>query len=151
MSYPPINPYMSNPYMQQAVIPPAVQQMIQQPTPVMQQQAGVSIRVSGRDEAMNRLLMMYPANVLVPGFVSDALFDIDGRHFHALSIEPDGSRNLETFSYRLDSSPTQQAAPDYVSRAEFQELADKINQMTGDADGIPQSVQPAAAAASKSA
>lgn len=151
MPYPPINPYMSNPYMQQAIIPPAVQQMIQQPTPVMQQQAGVSIKVSGRDEAMNRLLMMYPASVLVPGFTSDALFDIDGRHFHALSIEPDGRRNLETFSYQLESTPTQLAASDYVSRTEFQELADKINQMMGDADGIPQPVQPASAAANKPA
>lgn len=144
MSYYPTNPYMANPYMQQAIIPPAVQQITQQPTPVMQQQAGVSIKVSGRDEAMNRFLMMYPASVLVPGFTSDALFDIDGRHFHALSIEPDGRRNLETFSYKLDSSPTQQANTDYVSRAEFQKLANKINQMTGDANGISQSVQPAA-------
>lgn len=125
--------------------------MVQQPTPAMQQQAGVSIKVSGRDEATNRLLMMYPASVLVPGFTSDALFDIDGRHFHALSIEPDGRRNLETFSYQLDSPPTQQASTDYISRAEFQRLADRINQMTGDTDGIPRPVQPASAAVSKPA
>jgi hypothetical protein len=78
---------MINPYMQQAIVPPAVQQMQQQ------QHVGVSIKVSGRDEAMNRLLMMYPANMLVPGFISDAIFDVNGRQFHALSIEADDSRS----------------------------------------------------------
>lgn len=135
------NPYMTNPYMQQAIVPPAMQQMIQQ-QPVMQQQAGCSVKVSGRDEAMNRLLMMYPANVLVPGFVSDAVFDIDGRHFHALSIENDGSRNLETFAYQLESSD---GSGDYVSRSEFQTLVDKINQMMGANSGISEPVQQAAA------
>lgn len=87
--YPAQNPYMINPYMQQAVVPPAMQQMQQMQ---QQQQTGV-VRVSGRDEAMNRLLMMYPANMLVPGFISEALFDINGWQFHALSIEADGSRS----------------------------------------------------------
>lgn len=137
------NPYMANQYMQQAIIPPVMQQMIQ-PNAVQQQQQGGAVRVSGRQEAMNRFLMMYPANVLMPGFISEALFDIDGRHFHTLSIEPDGSRNLETFSYQLDT-PVQAANPDYVSRAEFNELLGKVNQMTGALNGIPESV-PAAAA-----
>lgn len=79
------NPYMTNPYMQQAITSPIMQQMQQmQQAPAMQQQAGV--RVSGLSEASNRLLMMYPANVLVPGFISDPLFDIDGQHFYTLSI-----------------------------------------------------------------
>lgn len=140
--YPAQNPYMTNPYMQQAIVPPAVQQMQQQQL-MMQQQAS-NVRVSGRDEAMNRLLMMYPSNMLVPGFISEAVFDIDGRHFHALSIEADGRRNLETFSYQLETP--QLSGSDYVSRAEFDELVSKINQMNGGTNGIPQSVQPAAAA-----
>lgn len=131
------NPYTTNPYMQQAIIPPVMQQMMQQQPP--QQQAG-SVRVSGRDEAMNRLLMMYPANMLVPGFVSEALFDIDGRHFHALSIESDGSRNLETFAYQLES---QVGPSDYVTHAELEALLSKL---TGDNDGIHEPV-PAATAA----
>ena len=138
------NPYMVNPYMQQSIVPPAVQQLMQQQAPVMQQQAG-AVRVSGRDEAMNRLLMMHPANVLVPGFVSEPLFDIDGRHFHALSIEQDGSRNLETFSYQLDTPVSQSSSSDYVSRSEFEELVNKINQMTGATNGIHEPVQAAAA------
>lgn len=145
--YPAQNPYMTNPYMQQVIVPPAVQQMQQQQQQLMMQQQTSNVRVSGRDEAMNRLLMMYPANMLVPGFISEAVFDIDGRHFHALSIEADGSRNLETFSYKLDMSP----GSDYVSRTEFDELVNKINRMTGGTDGISQSVQAAADSATASA
>ena len=130
----PYNPYLQNPYLSQQTMLP--QQVMLPQQQVTQQQP----RVSGRDEAMNRLLMMYPANMLVPGFISEALFDIDGRHFHALSIESDGSRNLETFFYQLDTSPS----PDYVSRTEFDELVSKINRMTGGTDGISQPVQTAA-------
>lgn len=129
----PINPYLTNPYMQQSLMPP----IVQQPTVQLPVQTG-GIRVSGREEALNRLLMLYPANQLVPGFTSDALFDVDGRHFHALSIESDGSRNLETFAYQLESAPAQ---TEYVSRAEFQELADRLNQIIGDANGVSKPVQ----------
>lgn len=135
------NPYLTNPYMQQAIVPPVVQQMLQQQQPpVMQQQAGGSVRVSGRDEAMNRLLMMYPANMLAPGFISDPLFDIDGRHFHTLSIEQDGTRSLETFAYHPDN-PEQAKPQDYVSRSEFQGLVDRFNQLIGGSNGISEPVQ----------
>lgn len=127
----PYNPYMINPYMQQAIVPP-----------MMQQQHAGTIKVSGRDEAMNRLLMMYPANMLVPGFVSEAVFDINGHQFHALSIESDGSRNLETFDYQLH---VDQPTSGFVSRAEFQSLVDRLDKITGGNDGIPESVQPPAA------
>lgn len=140
------NPYLTNPYMQQAIVQPAMQQI---QAPVMQQQAGAPVRVSGRDEAMNRFLMMYPANMLVPGFISEALFDINGKQFHTLSIEADGSRNLETFDYQIHVN--QQATPDYVSRDEFQGLVDRINQLTGGSNGISEPVQSAAAAAGQPA
>lgn len=138
-------PYPYNPYLPlynqgQPVMPQAQQAPV---VPQYQQQAGASIKVSGREEAMNRFLMMYPANMLMPGFISDALFDIDGCHFHALSIESDGSRNLETFRYKIETPQPMEPA-DYVSRAEFQSLVDKINQMTGDNNGIHEPV-PAAA------
>lgn len=127
------NPYMSNPYMQQAIVPPAMQQMIQQQAPAMQQQAGV--RVSGRDEAMNRLLMMYPANMLVPGFISEALFDVNGKQFHTLSIEADGSRNLETFDYTPHVEPAK--PQDYVTHAELEALLSKL---IGENDGVHEPV-----------
>lgn len=134
------NPYMTNPYMQQAITSPIMQQMQQmQQAPVMQQQAGV--RVSGLSEASNRLLMMYPANVLVPGFISDPLFDIDGQHFYTLSIENDGRRNFERFLYRLDMPDSPNIDNRYVSRSEFQELVSKVEHMRGETNGIPQSVQ----------
>lgn len=139
MQYQYQNPYLTNPYLQQAIMPPAMQQI---QSPVMQQQAGASIRVSGRDEAMNRFLMMYPANMLVPGFISEALFDINGKQFHALSIEADGSRNLETFDYQIHVDQPA-SVPDYVSRDEFQGLVDRINQLTGGSNGISEPVQAA--------
>lgn len=139
-----VNPYMANPYMQQAVIPPVMQQMLQQQQAQQVQQQS-AVRVSGRDEAMNRFLMMYPASMLAPGFISDALFDIDGRHFHTLSIESDGSRNLETFSYQPDTPQQASMQKDYVTRDEFQALMDKFDKMTEVSNGIHEPVQPAAA------
>lgn len=130
------NPYINNPYMQALQYQMPMQQPQQQPT--VQQ---VGVRVSGRDEAMNRLLMMNPANVLVPGFVSEPLFDIDGRHFHTLSIEQDGSRNLETFSYQPDMPQQPDMQKEYVTRKEFQDLLDKFNKMTEVNNGIHEPVQ----------
>lgn len=135
MSYPPINPYMSNPYMQQAIVSPMAQQEPQQ-QPVMQRQQ--SVRVSGREEAMSRFLMMYPAYMLVPGFISDALFDVNGRQFHTLSIEADNSRNLETFDYKPHVEPAK--PQDYVTHAELEALLSKL---MGENDGIHEPVQAA--------
>lgn len=129
------NPYLTNPYMQQAIVPPVMQQMIQQTPALQQQQAGSSIKVSGRDEAMNRFLMMYPANMLVPGFISEALFDINGKQFHALSIEADGSRNLETFDYTPHVEPAK--PQDYVTHAELEALLSKL---IGENNGIHEPV-----------
>jgi hypothetical protein len=127
------NPFMPYSTMPQAPIMPTIQPTVQ---PVQQPQQ--QIRVSGRDEAMNRFIMMYPAHMLSPGFISDPLFDIDGQHFHTLSIESDGSRNLETFSYQLDAP--KQTTPDYVTREEFKAFVD---QMTGANNGIHEPVQAA--------
>jgi hypothetical protein len=137
------NPYLTNPYLPlynqgQPVMPQAQQPALQQ------QQAGVSIKVSGREEAMNRLLIMYPANMLVPGFISEALFDVNGRQFHTLSIEADGSRNLETFDYTPHVEPAK--PQDYVTHAELEALLSKL---IGENDGIHEPVptaEPATAA-----
>lgn len=128
------NPYIATPYMQQAVVPPMPQQEPQpQQQPVMQRQQ--SVRVSGREEAMSRFLMMYPAYMLVPGFISDALFDVNGRQFHTLSIEADNSRNLETFDYKPHVEPAK--PQDYVTHAELKALLSKL---TGENDGIHEPV-----------
>lgn len=133
MPYPPVNPYVPNPYMQQVIVPPMAQQEPQQQQPAMQRQQ--SIRVSGREEAMSRFLMMYPAYMLVPGFISEALFDVNGRQFHTLSIEADGSRNLETFDYKPHVEPAK--PQDYVTHAELEALLSKL---TGENDGIHEPV-----------
>lgn len=137
------------PYYQQYQAPqitPYQQQLMQQqPLQIMQQTPQVEqIKVDGPQEAMNRFLMRYPANMLVPGFISEALFDVNGKQFHTLSVEMDGRRNLETFDYQPHVEPTQ--APGAVSRAEFDALADKVNQLIGGSNGIhePVPAEPAA-------
>jgi len=139
MPYPYVNPYLANPYVQQMAQVPQVPQQ----SAMLPQQQG-PVRVSGRDEAMNRLLMMYPANMLVPGFTSEPLFDIDGTHFHALSIEADGSRNLETFAYQLETSQLPKPGDEYVTRAELEAM---LSKMTGGDHGVPEPVQESAATA----
>ena len=80
--------------------------------------------------------------MLVPGFISDALFNVNGRQFHTLSIEADGSRNLETFDYHphVETTPINNS----VTRQEFQELVDKVNRLSGGiSNGISEPVQAA--------
>ena len=86
-----------------------------------------SVKVDGADEAMNRFLMHYPASMLVPGFVSDPLFDINGRQFHALSIEQDGRRNLETFDYKphVEEQPVVINDSQWVSVEDFEDFVNK--------------------------
>lgn len=87
-----------------------------------------AIKVDGPNEAMNRFLMHYPANQLMPNFISEPLFDINGRQFHVLSIEADGRRNLETFDYSLheDEQKVQINGAEFASKREFDELARKV-------------------------
>lgn len=137
----PYNPTWQNPYMPQQTF-----QQFQQQTPSTQyampyqqqvQQGFGSIKVDGPTEAMNRFLMHYPANMLVPGFVSEPLFDVNGRQFYALSVEVDGRRNLETFDYeRHDANPIKVDGAQFVSRQEFDEFAAKVNAVLGAQSGI---------------
>lgn len=100
-------------------------QMVQPYQPY--QQPWNSVKVDGADEAMNRFLMHYPANMLVPGFISDPLFDINGRQFHALSIEQDGRRNLETFDYKrhVEEQPVVINDSQWVSVEDFEDFVNK--------------------------
>lgn len=138
------NPYVTtNPY-QQAQVMPTVQPMAQQ-----FQQPWNSVKVDGAPEAMNRFLMHYPATMLMPGFVSEPLFDIDGRHFHTLSIEADGRRNLETFRYspEVKSQGFRVDDAQFVSRAEFDDFTKKVNAALGALNGVHAAVPTAATAA----
>ena len=147
MPYPVYNPYLSNQYAQ-GLMP---QMLPQQSVPLSQvPQQQTRILVDGPAEAMNRFLMMYPASMLVPGFISSELFDINGKQFYALSVEPDGKRNLETFDYKphVEQDHTHAATPEYVERSEFQNLVDKVDKMNhlieGGDNGVHESVQSAA-------
>lgn len=121
------NPALYNPYYQQGQMP------AQQPQyqPLVQPQQGGRIMVGGEVEAQNRLVSMYPPHMLVPGFVSDVLWDVNGKQFYTLSIEPDGSRNFETFDYSKHVEQQQVA----VTRDEFDALKRTVEQM-GAANGL---------------
>lgn len=133
------------PYQQQVSIPTTTQQTTAQPTMA-------AVKVDGPTEAMNRFLMRYPATVLVPGFISEPLFDINGHQFHTLSVEPDGRRNLETFDFvpHVDEQPVEIDGAQFVSRAEFDEFTAKVNAALGVLNGVHEPV-PAASAASAAA
>lgn len=137
----PYQPYQStwqNPYLQQiqqpqyspvvpSVTTPYTQPSQYQQQPMAQQMSGV-VKVDGPDEAMNRIIMRYPSALLVPGFVSDPVFDVNGRQFHALSVESDGRRHLETFDYtpHVEEDPVEINGVKFASKKEFDELAAKF-------------------------
>jgi hypothetical protein len=125
----------------------------QPPQPVgTQAQPAMPVKVDGPAEAMNRFLIQYPASQLVPGFVSDPLFDVNGRQFHTLSIEADGHRNLETFDFEKHIEiPISGTPDDYIQRAEFDELVSKVNSIMGGQNGVHGPVQAAAPAAAPAA
>lgn len=90
---------------------------------------------------MNRFLMMYPANQLVYGFVSDELFDVNGRQFYVLSVEADGRRNLETFDFTKHvEQPVVQETGDFVSRSEYEsfvsEYKDFVSSMNNSLEAL---------------
>lgn len=128
----PYNPYLQNPYLSQQTMLP--------PQPVMPQAQPVNgiTQVSGPESAMQ-----FGRN-MPPNSTSQALFDSNGKVFYVVSTDGAGMPSLETF----DFSPHVQAQPvmtngDYVSRSEFQTLADKVNQLIGGTNGIDGPVQAA--------
>lgn len=143
MPYPQYQQTWQIPYVAQAQGYQQPLQPYQQPT---QQQ---KVLVDGPTEAMNRFLMRYPAHQLVPGFISDELFDVNGRQFHVLSVEADGRRRLETFDYKphVEQRPINVDGADFVSREEFDEFTKKVNAALGAINGIHGPVQAAATAA----
>lgn len=136
--YPYSNPYTAQQFQQLSAYQPAQMQYSSPMLPFQQQVPGRSIKVDGPVEAMNRFMMMYPANLLVPGFISDPLFDVNGRQFYTLSIEADGRRNLETFDYNLhvEERPAQDPGVQYATREELNKLAAKVESMTGVDHGV---------------
>lgn len=147
MSYmPALSNYYDQLALQQQVM--SAQQGMQQPFIHRQTQQGITVKVDGPTEAMNRFLMSTPAVQLVPGFISDALFDINGRQFYTLSVEHDGRRNLETFDYtpHVEQEPVTIDGAEFVSRQEFDEYVAKVNAVLGALNGISGSVQAAATA-----
>lgn len=154
MPYQPYQPTWNNPYAQQQFQPfqqqtvmPGAQQAYPQTGVQAYQQQGEVMKVDGEVEAMNRLLMKY-ANSLVSGFVSEPVFDINGRQFYVLSVDANSRRNLETFDYVPHSETTKVIinGVEFESREEFDSLSAKVRAVLGENDGVHEPV-PATAAA----
>lgn len=141
MPYQQYQPTWQNPYMQQAQ-----QQVAQavQPAPQPYQRQGGRLYVDGPAEAMSRLITMYPAGQLVPGFISIEAWDVNGRQFHVLSVEADGRRNLETFDYfpHADERPVKVDGASFGSQHEFEEFTAKVAAALGAINGVREPVQP---------
>ena len=148
MPYQPYQPTWNNPYLAQLQGYQNQQAMQQYPQQYQQQeQPWNSVKVDGAAEAMNRFLMHYPASMLLPGFISEPLFDVDKKHFHTLSIEVDGRRNLETFRYEPEDSGGFTAdKTQFVSRSEFDEFTAKVNAALGALNGVHEPVSATTAA-----
>lgn len=122
------NPYSTtNPYGQSPILP-TVQ-------PYQQPMNGIT-KVNGRDSALQYQLP--------PNSTSPALFDNSGTCFYIVSTDGTGTKTVETFDFTPHVE--QPVAPsEYVSRSEFQEMADKVEQLMGVLNGIHEPVQTAAA------
>lgn len=102
------------------------------------------MKVDGQAEAMNRLLMKY-SNALVAGFVSEPVFDVNGKQFYVLSVDANSKRNLETFDYAPHSESTRIRinGVDFDSQQEFDMFAAKVQAVLGVQNGVHEPVQPA--------
>lgn len=132
------NPYTTNnPFGYQQVQPTTLSQPFGWQS--YQQQTNGITKVKGPNSAMQ-----YPMG---PNSISPALFDENGKVFYVVSTDGTGTKSLETFDYspHIEQEPAHMAMPDYVSRAEFQELVDKVSKMDGDGNGTHEPVQSATA------
>lgn len=131
------NPYMAqNPYQPttpSVTYPNITQQFAQQYQQGPTQGQGAQfqpdpVKVDGPTEAMNRFLMRY-ANALVPGFISEPTFDVNGRQFYVLSVEQNGRRNLETFDYtpHVEERPVEIDGAQFVSKQEYDQFVAKVS------------------------
>lgn len=129
----PYNPTWNNPYMPaQSPYSPNVPlggQSVIPSYPSGQQYNHGRIMADGPVEAQNRLYTMYQPSQLVPGFVSDTVWDVNGRQFYSLSIENDGRRNFETFDFtpHKEESPVQIDGAQFVSRQEYDNFVAKVS------------------------
>lgn len=130
----PYNPTWNNPYVAQYA--PPVQ-------PPLHTQGVQRVMADGHVEANNRLLMMYQPSQLIPGFTSDAVWDVNGRQFYALSVESDGRRNFETFDYskHVDEHPVQIDGAQFVSKQEYDTFVAKVSAALEALNGVRRPVQ----------
>lgn len=78
-----------------------------------------------------------------PNSTSPALFNTNGKVFYIVSTDGAGMPTLETFDFmpHVDEKPVQIDGAQFVSRAEFDEFAAKVNAVLGAGNGIHGPVQ----------
>lgn len=121
------NPYLTNPYLP----------MYNQGQPVMPQPVNGIIKVNGPQSAMQ--IQLPPNSTSQPMIDSN----FDGKHgvFYVVSTDGTGTKTIEYFDFSPHvEQPVTPQQPDYVTRSEFQDLVNRINQMTGGTNGADGSV-----------
>lgn len=108
----------------------------QAPQPYQQPVNGI-VKVNGRDSALQYQLP--------PNSTSPALFDNSGKVFYVVSTDSTGAKSVETFDFspHVDEQPVTVNGAEFVSRAEFDAFAAKVNAVIGAQNG-PDATVPAA-------
>lgn len=125
----------NNPYLQQ------MQQQLNM-QPMLQQPINGAIQVNDRSSAMQYQLP--------PNSTSPALFDTNGKTFYIVTTDGTGAKTCEAFDYNPHIEDPAPSVSDMVTRAEFQGLVDKVNELIGANNGIHGQVQAAATDAASS-
>lgn len=105
-----------------------------------QQPVNGIVKVNGAQSAMQYQLP--------PNSTSPALFDASGTCFYVVSTDGTGTKSIECFDFtpHVEKQPQQIDTTQYVTRAEFDALLEKVSQMIGADNGTNAAVQDASAA-----
>lgn len=114
----PYQPTWINPYLQVPQIAPPPQPAIQQPV------NGITM-VNGPESAMQ--------HQLPPNSTSEPMFDMNRQMFYVVSTDGAGGKTLESFDWseHVEAEPVNVNGAEFVSKAEFDEFAAKVNAVIG--------------------
>ena len=119
----------NSPFLQMPQFIPPITQIAQQPT------NGITM-VNGPDSALQ--------HQLPPNSTSEPMFDMNRQMFYVVSTDGAGGKTIESFDWseHVEPEPLRVNGVDFVSKAEFDEFAAKVNAVIGvNDDGTDESVQ----------
>lgn len=102
---------------------PQMQMPFEMPQAQQAQPVNGVIKVSGRQSA--------EAYMLPPNSTSPALFDANGKTFYIKTTDGAGIGTVEAFDF-FEQAPAEQPKPaEYVTKGEFDKLAEKVDSLIG--------------------